>query len=88
MSIRRNVRVSFLLNDSESSFELQQSRSPSPFREPTKYIERRIIRAWKTFTRTTRRAPRNSVLPEGFVLMTSKRRSIMMGSRPRAAPRV
>ncbi|KAF9647140.1 hypothetical protein BDM02DRAFT_3188222 [Thelephora ganbajun] len=89
MSIRRNnVRVSFLLNDPESSFELPQSRPPSPFREPTKYLERRIIRAWKTLTRTTRKAPRNSILPEGFVLMTSKRKSIMMASRPRADPRL
>ena len=42
----------------------------------TKYIERRIVCAWKTISRRTRRRHRASILPEDFVLLTARRRSI------------
>ncbi|KAA1470290.1 hypothetical protein DENSPDRAFT_836057 [Dentipellis sp. KUC8613] len=45
-------------------------------RSCTKYLERRLINVWKRVTRTMRRAERASVLPEGFVLLNSRRRSI------------
>ncbi|RDX48123.1 hypothetical protein OH76DRAFT_1405038 [Lentinus brumalis] len=54
-----------------------------PYEQPrmsyTKYLERRIICAWKTISRRTRsrrRGNRASVLPEDFVLLTARRRSV------------
>lgn len=41
-----------------------------------KYMERRIIRAWKILSRATRKPERASLLPEDFVLLTARRRSI------------
>ncbi|KZT10129.1 uncharacterized protein LAESUDRAFT_756321 [Laetiporus sulphureus 93-53] len=41
-----------------------------------KYLERRIVRAWKSFSQRTRKPERASILPEDFVLMTARRRSI------------
>ena len=43
---------------------------------PRKYLERRIIRAWKHFSQVTRKSQRASILPEDFVLLTARRRSI------------
>ncbi|KAF9820575.1 hypothetical protein IEO21_01278 [Rhodonia placenta] len=42
----------------------------------TKYLERRIIQAWKSFSQSTRKHERASILPEDFVLMTARRRSV------------
>ncbi|THH18060.1 hypothetical protein EW146_g2880 [Bondarzewia mesenterica] len=42
----------------------------------TKYFERRLVRAWKHVTRSMRRPERASIMPEGFVLMNSRRRSM------------
>ncbi|KAI8996533.1 hypothetical protein BD414DRAFT_512910 [Trametes punicea] len=42
----------------------------------TKYIERRIIRAWKAISQRGRRHNRASLLPEDFVILTSRRRSV------------
>ncbi|OBZ74138.1 hypothetical protein A0H81_06171, partial [Grifola frondosa] len=41
-----------------------------------KFIERRIIRAWKSVSQMTRKNQRASILPEDFVILTAKRRSI------------
>jgi len=41
-----------------------------------KYLERRIIRAWKSFSQVTHKPQRASILPEDFVLMTARRRSV------------
>lgn len=45
---------------------------------PRKYLERRIIRAWKHFSQATRKTQRASILPEDFVLLTARRRSIRL----------
>ncbi|KAI6114831.1 hypothetical protein EDD16DRAFT_1103518 [Pisolithus croceorrhizus] len=42
----------------------------------TKYIERQVIRAWKRMTGVARR-PQTSFPPNGFILVTSRRRSVM-----------
>ncbi|KAI0774769.1 hypothetical protein BD413DRAFT_304589 [Trametes elegans] len=42
----------------------------------TKYIERRIIRAWKSISRRSRRDHRASLLPDDFVMLTTRRRSV------------
>ncbi|KAI0642453.1 hypothetical protein C8Q79DRAFT_917399 [Trametes meyenii] len=42
----------------------------------TKYLERRIIRAWKVISQRNRRHHRASLLPEDFVMLTSRRRSV------------
>ncbi|KAI0676038.1 hypothetical protein C8Q78DRAFT_1074980 [Trametes maxima] len=42
----------------------------------TKYLERRIIRAWKAISQRSRRHHRASLLPEDFVMLTSRRRSV------------
>ncbi|KAI0629659.1 hypothetical protein C8Q77DRAFT_1220290 [Trametes polyzona] len=43
----------------------------------TKYIERRIIRAWKAITsQRNRRHNRASLLPEDFVMLTQRCRSV------------
>ncbi|EIW58247.1 uncharacterized protein TRAVEDRAFT_47413 [Trametes versicolor FP-101664 SS1] len=42
----------------------------------TKYIERRIIRAWKAISQRSRRHHRASLLPEDFVMLTQRRRSV------------
>ncbi|KZT65033.1 hypothetical protein DAEQUDRAFT_814567 [Daedalea quercina L-15889] len=47
-----------------------------PRLSPRKYLERRIVRAWKHFSRATRKTQRASILPEDFVLLTARRRSI------------
>ncbi|KAF9240687.1 hypothetical protein BU15DRAFT_73914 [Melanogaster broomeanus] len=43
----------------------------------TKFIERRVIGAWKRVTGATRKPQRASFLPKDFVLVTSRRRSVM-----------
>ncbi|CCM02630.1 uncharacterized protein FIBRA_04733 [Fibroporia radiculosa] len=43
-----------------------------------KFLERRLIRAWKAFSQTTRKQQRASILPEDFVLMTARRRSVRL----------
>ncbi|KAL4078620.1 hypothetical protein V8B97DRAFT_2021021 [Scleroderma yunnanense] len=44
----------------------------------TKYIERQAIRAWKRMTGAAHRHQRASkFLPNGFILVTSRRRSVM-----------
>ncbi|KAI0373926.1 hypothetical protein BV20DRAFT_936772 [Pilatotrama ljubarskyi] len=45
----------------------------------TKYLERRIIRAWKAISQRGRRHHRASLLPEDFVMLTSRRRSVRFG---------
>lgn len=40
-----------------------------------KYIERRIIRAWKSFSRKPCRA--SVMMEDKFVILTAKRRSVM-----------
>ncbi|KAF8737208.1 hypothetical protein AX14_013244 [Amanita brunnescens Koide BX004] len=42
-----------------------------------RHLERQIVRAWKTLTQITRRSRRSSHVPKDFVLVTSRRRSIM-----------
>ncbi|KAI9064026.1 hypothetical protein FKP32DRAFT_1570605 [Trametes sanguinea] len=42
----------------------------------TKYIERRIIHAWKAISQRSRRHNRASILPDDFVMLTSRRRSV------------
>ncbi|KAH9940838.1 uncharacterized protein BXZ73DRAFT_98670 [Epithele typhae] len=42
----------------------------------SKYIERRIICAWKALNRRSRRHRRTSVVPEDFVILTGRRRSV------------
>ncbi|PIL25194.1 hypothetical protein GSI_13083 [Ganoderma sinense ZZ0214-1] len=42
----------------------------------SKHIERRIVCAWKALSRRGRRHYRASILPEDFVLLTSRRRSV------------
>lgn len=43
----------------------------------TKYLQRRIVCAWKTISQRSRRRHRASILPDDFVLLTaSRRRSI------------
>ena len=41
-----------------------------------KYLERRIVCAWKVVSQRSRRRHRASILPEDFVLLTTRRRSI------------
>ncbi len=42
----------------------------------SKHIERRIVCAWKALSRRSRRHHRASILPEDFVLLTARRRSV------------
>ncbi|KAI0741675.1 hypothetical protein C8Q80DRAFT_1274068 [Daedaleopsis nitida] len=42
----------------------------------TKYLERRIVCAWKAISQRSRRRHRASILPDDFVLLTSRRRSV------------
>ncbi|KII87387.1 hypothetical protein PLICRDRAFT_43020 [Plicaturopsis crispa FD-325 SS-3] len=45
----------------------------------SKYVERQIIRAWKTVTGAARKSPRASFMPSDFVLVTAaRRRSTLM----------
>ncbi|KAK7686251.1 hypothetical protein QCA50_010471 [Cerrena zonata] len=46
----------------------------------TKYLERTIVRAWKSVSRASRKAHRASILPEDFVMLTNRRRSIFYSS--------
>ena len=41
-----------------------------------KYLERRIVCAWKVVSQRSRRRHRTSILPDDFVLLTTRRRSI------------
>ncbi|GBE86551.1 hypothetical protein SCP_0904300 [Sparassis crispa] len=41
-----------------------------------KFLERRIIQAWKALSQAARKHERASLLPEDFVLLTVRRRSI------------
>ncbi|KAH7927849.1 hypothetical protein BV22DRAFT_1031333 [Leucogyrophana mollusca] len=43
----------------------------------TKYIERQVIRAWKRVTGVTHKPQRASFMPKDFILVTSRRRSVM-----------
>ncbi|KIK94190.1 hypothetical protein PAXRUDRAFT_828247 [Paxillus rubicundulus Ve08.2h10] len=44
----------------------------------TKFIERQVINAWKRVTSATRKPQRGStILPKDFILVTSRRRSVM-----------
>ncbi|KAF9223964.1 hypothetical protein BS17DRAFT_703811 [Gyrodon lividus] len=43
----------------------------------TKFIERQVISAWKRVTGATRKPQRASLLPKDFILVTSRRRSVM-----------
>ncbi|CAL1714632.1 unnamed protein product [Somion occarium] len=51
-----------------------------PRMSPTKYLQRSIIRAWKSVSRATRKSYRASILPEDFVILTNRRRSIFYSS--------
>ncbi|KAG1770719.1 hypothetical protein EDD22DRAFT_816501 [Suillus occidentalis] len=44
----------------------------------TKFIERQVVRAWKRVTGVTRKHQRASFLPKDFILVTSRRRSVML----------
>ncbi|KAG1808681.1 uncharacterized protein BJ212DRAFT_1280405 [Suillus subaureus] len=44
----------------------------------TKLIERQVVRAWKRVTGVTRKHQRASFLPKDFILVTSRRRSVML----------
>ncbi|KAG1881167.1 hypothetical protein F4604DRAFT_1746861 [Suillus subluteus] len=44
----------------------------------TKLIERQVVRAWKRVTGVTRKNQRASFLPKDFILVTSRRRSVML----------
>ncbi|OCH96228.1 hypothetical protein OBBRIDRAFT_830121 [Obba rivulosa] len=41
-----------------------------------KYLERRLIHAWKALSQATRKPQRASMLPEDFIMLTARRRSI------------
>ncbi|KAG2157767.1 uncharacterized protein EDB93DRAFT_1325967 [Suillus bovinus] len=43
-----------------------------------KYIERQVVRAWKRVTGVTRKHQRASFLPNDFILVTSRRRSVIL----------
>ncbi|KAH7914866.1 hypothetical protein BJ138DRAFT_298977 [Hygrophoropsis aurantiaca] len=43
----------------------------------TKFIERQVIRAWKRVTAATQKPQRASFMPKDFILVTSRRRSVM-----------
>ncbi|KAG2075728.1 hypothetical protein BDR04DRAFT_1046918 [Suillus decipiens] len=43
-----------------------------------KFIERQVVRAWKRVTGVTRKPQRASFLPKDFILVTSRRRSVML----------
>ncbi|KAI0792153.1 hypothetical protein C8Q75DRAFT_805188 [Abortiporus biennis] len=51
-------------------------RADKPRMSCKKYIERSIVRAWKSVSRVTRQSKRASIMPEGFVMITNRRRSI------------
>ncbi|PFH51816.1 hypothetical protein AMATHDRAFT_58315 [Amanita thiersii Skay4041] len=42
-----------------------------------KTVERQLVMAWKTVTQATRKSKRTSYVPRDFVLVTSRRRSIL-----------
>ncbi|KAG2757080.1 hypothetical protein P692DRAFT_20825031 [Suillus brevipes Sb2] len=44
----------------------------------TKFIERQVVRAWKRVTGVARKPQRASFLPKDFILVTSRRRSVML----------
>ncbi|KAG1768459.1 hypothetical protein EV702DRAFT_1282394 [Suillus placidus] len=44
----------------------------------TKFIERQVVRAWKRITGVARKHQRASFLPKDFILVTSRRRSVML----------
>lgn len=44
----------------------------------TKFIERQVVRAWKRVTGVARKHQRASFLPKDFILVTSRRRSVML----------
>ncbi|EIM86838.1 uncharacterized protein STEHIDRAFT_157131 [Stereum hirsutum FP-91666 SS1] len=57
--------------------ETQRFRSHHrPSASATKYIERRFIQAWKKVTSTFHKPDHSLSLPEGFVLMNARRRSM------------
>lgn len=70
-------------SDSPSSLKSTRSYKSSATRcsrSPSKFVERQIIRAWKSVTRTTKKSHRASLLPSDFVIVTgrgSNRRSIL-----------
>ncbi|PCH36239.1 hypothetical protein WOLCODRAFT_166775 [Wolfiporia cocos MD-104 SS10] len=56
----------------EMERQIQKPRSLSP----KKYLQRRVIVAWKSFSQMARKQQRASILPEDFVLLTARRRSV------------
>ncbi|KAF5316567.1 hypothetical protein D9619_006469 [Psilocybe cf. subviscida] len=69
--IIRDPRFSMSLVDYEVPTYVSRSSSPSFGRQ----IERRVVRAWKFVTRTTRKQPRNSFIAPDFVVLTSRKRN-------------
>jgi len=58
--------------------------SPASRRSATSHVkrfERQLVHAWKTVTGATRKPQRASFLPQDFVLVTNRRRSIMFMTR-------
>ncbi|ETW79057.1 hypothetical protein HETIRDRAFT_420234 [Heterobasidion irregulare TC 32-1] len=64
---RAPIIDSFMLPIHEESFRP---------RACTKLLERRIVNIWKRVTRAMRAPERTSMLPEDFVLMNARRRSL------------
>ncbi|KJA27959.1 hypothetical protein HYPSUDRAFT_62354 [Hypholoma sublateritium FD-334 SS-4] len=64
--------MSIPLADTEMASNIRRSR-PSY----TQRMERRIVRVWKFVTRTTRKQPRNSFISPDFVVLTSRRSTVL-----------
>ncbi|KAI0078679.1 hypothetical protein K474DRAFT_1660057 [Panus rudis PR-1116 ss-1] len=58
-----------------SQFVTIALRDEKPRLSPSKYLQRRLIRAWKSMTRKNQCA---SILAEDFVILTNRRRSIFL----------
>ncbi|KAF8630140.1 hypothetical protein AX15_003093 [Amanita polypyramis BW_CC] len=50
------------------------TRSPN---KRIRHLERHLVLAWKTLTQATRRSPGASHVPSDFILITSRRRSVL-----------
>ncbi|KAI0058958.1 hypothetical protein BV25DRAFT_1993892 [Artomyces pyxidatus] len=61
-------------------FREERYRSQKVSYSSTKLLERRLVRAWKRVTRSMRRQERASIIPEGFVLMNARRRSMFLSA--------
>ncbi|KAF4610473.1 hypothetical protein D9613_007011 [Agrocybe pediades] len=72
---------SSIVRDSRFSMSMyRDSEAPSTSFRRTSYakqLERRIVGVWKLVTRNTRKQPRNSYIHPDFVVITSRRKSIL-----------